>query len=1036
MRNFSTAAGVALEAQNDQPLPRPRRNSTSSIDDLNKSSLDTLQSTVEDLPSQSSSSALSSDNLERSDDVSIKTKSTPPSEAPLSNSSSPGSPTSTYAYEYLIEAKRSGDFAVAAEAVARFRSTAQSPDTQDFNNAIDAIYATRAGENLEVVINLYNDMINRSVQPDDRTYSTLLLCALDRDFELGHIIRGISELLRRQAIMGGGLDVKATMGAQYRMETRSEEHRNNYATALSLFYAARVNAFVLAPRVYLELIRTCARHSNLELSEEIFHFVLNRWKKLQPYYYRYMIQAYGKAGDIVKAEWVFDRYKINGQKGNLAVDQQTLALQKSHILVWNAMIEAYFCCGLPDKAVGVLDQMMNSPAELGFGIKDVPLPASSTYTSILKGFIEAGDIVTAWNWFERLSEQGVEREGSFWPSKQPIRPDGVAINTMLTVLAERGHITELNKLFLAVDHTVLDSQSGPMLVYKVNMAAIEGQVAVPNKLAKEILSFLVTEVFPRTSRLVVKRTMVIRIVLEYVTRGMYQEALASYEYFHGFLLQEIKDNEQSIHSSLDLMMTMQEAFGRIQDSMLETLLARKTLDFTLLLSWMKYGRDLAVEMPRRMQKGALHTYARAKGNDALVEKMTTEDWEQLLMLAVNVESMAYISPALATREFIPVRGYAFEGVLSFLEDMAKHQVKVEDITSSVMNKTIRHFISVYEVDEAVRIFKNLGPAFERALEESDEIRTMAVERKSENAPENVLNNEYTPSLTQSYGDLVIDPAHSKAIDDLLRQNTLRAPVLAAYGLMKNGFDDHRVPSPRAIGRLIQSLGRQGEAEKAREIYAFGQMIVKRLLSDPEIARSNWIVIEDHMIIALVHLGELDAAHTIRLKLLEEGAAPSADAYGTLILNVKDTTDDASNALALYQEARMHNIKPNIYFYNNIISKLAKARKADHALELFHKMKADKVQPSSITYGALIGACSRVGDIESAENLFQEMESQWNFKPRVPPYNTMMQLYTSIKPNRERVLWYFDRMCQAKVKPSAHTYKVMCFCPEDSKFEKG
>jgi pentatricopeptide repeat protein len=312
---------------------------------------------------------------------------------------------------------------------------------------------------------------------------------------------------------------------------------------------------------------------------------------------------------------------------------------------------------------------------------------------------------------------------------------------------------------------------------------------------------------------------------------------------------------------------------------------------------------------------------------------------------------------------------------------------------------------------------------------------MAVEKKLENIPENVLNNEYTQRLMQSYGNLVIDADQSKVLDDLLRHNGLRGQVLAAYAMMKNGFDDRQVPAPKTIGRLIQGLGRQGEAEKAREIYAIGQTIVKGLVSDPESSRSNWFAIEDNMVIALAHLGGLDAAHALRLNMLEQGAAPSADAYGALILHIKDTTDDASNAMTLYQEARQHNVGMNIYLYNNIISKLAKARKADHALELFQRMKADRIQPSSITYGALIGACSRVGDIESAETLFEEMVTQRNFKPRVPPYNTMMQLYTTTKPNREKVLWYYDKMRRAGVNPTAHTYKVMCFVTKLRNLEK-
>ena len=66
----------------------------------------------------------------------------------------------------------------------------------------------------------------------------------------------------------------------------------------------------------------------------------------------------------------------------------------------------------------------------------------------------------------------------------------------------------------------------------------------------------------------------------------------------------------------------------------------------------------------------------------------------------------------------------------------------------------------------------------------------------------------------------------------------------------------------------------------------------------------------------------------------------------------------------------------------------------------------------------------MGDAESAETLFAEMASQPNFKPRVPPFNTMMQFYLQTRPSREKVLQYYHALLAARVPPSAHTYKLL------------
>jgi len=39
----------------------------------------------------------------------------------------------------------------------------------------------------------------------------------------------------------------------------------------------------------------------------------------------------------------------------------------------------------------------------------------------------------------------------------------------------------------------------------------------------------------------------------------------------------------------------------------------------------------------------------------------------------------------------------------------------------------------------------------------------------------------------------------------------------------------------------------------------------------------------------------------------------------------------------------------------------------------------------------------------------------------------MQLYTYTKRNREKVLYYYDSLVSARVRPTAHTYKV-CVAP--------
>jgi pentatricopeptide repeat protein len=197
----------------------------------------------------------------------------------------------------------------------------------------------------------------------------------------------------------------------------------------------------------------------------------------------------------------------------------------------------------------------------------------------------------------------------------------------------------------------------------------------------------------------------------------------------------------------------------------------------------------------------------------------------------------------------------------------------------------------------------------------------------------------------------LDRKLSSIVDSHFGAKATSTP-LAAYSALKQGLDKGVVPDPFVIGRLLQALARMGEEAKVRELYSLAHEIIVTLLP-AERQLPAWIQVEDLMLIAACHLGHLEQAGMHRARIIEQGVAPSADAYATMISSTKDTTDDASVARELWDESQRYGVKPHLYLYNTIISKLSKARKAETALEFFQKMKAEGLRPSSVTYGAVI-----------------------------------------------------------------------------------
>ncbi|KDE09077.1 hypothetical protein MVLG_00795 [Microbotryum lychnidis-dioicae p1A1 Lamole] len=249
----------------------------------------------------------------------------------------------------------------------------------------------------------------------------------------------------------------------------------------------------------------------------------------------------------------------------------------------------------------------------------------------------------------------------------------------------------------------------------------------------------------------------------------------------------------------------------------------------------------------------------------------------------------------------------------------------------------------------------------------------------------------------------------------------------AFKTALQAADQGRYAHPEALGRLLEALGRAGKTEAARQTYILAYASLPALAAQPTDQSMAWSALEDHMIITLAVAGDLEEVGQHRDRLIQAGSAPSADGYAAMILHMQETTNDAAVALTLFEESQRLGVKPNIYLFNTLISKLSRARRAKDALEYFELMKSHGLKPTAITYGAIINACCKTGDDASADYLFQEMIASPNFKPRVPPYNTMIQFYTSTKPDRARALHYYRALLNARVQPTGHTYKLLLDC---------
>lgn len=958
-------------------------------------------------------------------------------------------------YHRLIAARDAKDPALAAEAVAHLRGVSANPLVPEFNAGLEALYQSRrAGEPLTVILETYNDMLSRGLLPNFRTYHLLLKALTDRDYEVDWAIKGIE--MRRKWRSHLGIEDSTDLEDTSRLEKFRSE--TNFASAMSVFQAlVSLNAFDLIDGVTLNnLLRSCAIHDNVDAAIQIWSHIENRPGFLPlSSMFKHLVAVFARAGDVKAAQEIFKDFRKRSFKGEIAWEVQNAG--PAHLAFYNTMIEAYFNCGLPDMAISLLDEMIdtstststplpsheaNTAPIVRFSPTRPPAPGSSTFSTIISGFCRSKDMDSALVWFKRLLQQKFKSGHPFYSTIMPTRPDVIAWRYMIEHLSVNGRVDELNELISTFIEKDLRAQDGIELrhlerhyVQQANLNKVHELIASMTdsfdlatvEKAKGYLDFLLSKkmLIPKSLRDQGKSQAVWEA---YIQLGYPHDALRLLQDFCDGVIASRKDGRFA-HALLPYIASFRDRFNQ----------RFPNPPFTVALSVANYANRFNAPPNVPASIGLLQSYAAAKQQGSVPLTMTLEDWTTLLLNAAEAEVLA---PSTIEAH---VPDYAFQGLLSLLEDFPRDSphITFAEMDADSALKILKAATLVHGHDTVKELASaKLEPSVLSILnsQNSPSIPPPAVSSSSDISDTSASSSPSlqsttatsisSPEAAQAYEAkrYFVDPKLTGLMEETIHKALYRSNLDGVCeALLKMFFDHCRkgvVPSAYVVGKMIGTLGRGGDAVGAKRVYTKMQDVLASMSNQPAEQAETWFLIEDSMIIALAQAGDIDGAHVHRLRILEQGGAPSADAYGGLILGVRDTTDDTSNAMALFQESQMQGVQANQYLFNNIISKLAKARKADQALELFHQMRQAGIQTSSITYGALIGACARVGDVESAETLFSEMIQQPNFKPRVPPYNTMMQLYTTTKPNRERSLHYYNQMLAAGVMPTPYTFKLL------------
>ena len=904
--------------------------------------------------------------------------------------------------------------------VDRLLADGQLPqDASVYEAAIQAVAVNyQSMADISLLTKLFDEMVQRHLSPSAQAYRTLILAHLNHDSAttaIGH--RRVDPQHRRRL---------AKVSSRLRPE-------HNLRGAIRIFQAASKARVEISPEVYVDLLGGCLRHLDEYAALRVFaHLEKEHGSRIPSAAYYHLMQLYLETTNLAAAEETFSELKKAARHGKVSNEPVPVAGNLKRPLgpaaPWNLMIDIYFRANRQMEALTILETMLDSSDP------SIPRPSLSTFHTVITGFCENHDFETALKWFRRLLQETTVAKDPSAPLSTPPRPDAKLWKIVVGALAKVNMLDEINSLYSQwLSTSTRDSPPVVEDIHRVvtwaNIAHLEalqwGQSVASSEIQKKV-DHVVENIVGNPRDWVLTMTsasdIMHGIVKLYGRDGRFAEAakfLQTYVRAH----QEVVGTPQAGTELTRMRYKMLYALAeRVSDATEWILRHQVPPPFTVAKEFVSTTNSLGKGLSAEAADAYLSIYEVSKKNGQNIH-LTVSDAETLIEAGVRV-IYTNNQPTDGQPESHPL--IRFETLLT---DIAGHFQDLSSLSPTAIDGVLRGLQTWYPADSLQAVLEKLGGPWPALWDQpfvQQQVSLIAPAPAPEvisNVPVEDPSRPSTPSSGTAVTTYRFSGPLSQKIDRHLT-NFKAISYIEAYEKFIEGYTDGFYPMVTTLGRLINALGRAREIEKVNFVYEVAQHAITMVETAPgEDPNGPWCQIEDHMIIAFAHAGDLEGAHNHRLRILGSGGAPSADAYGALISCVKDTTDDSANAYTLYRESQIRGVVPNVYLYNTMISKLSRARKADLAMELFSKMKANGFWPSSVSYGAVIGACSRVGDVESAEALFEEMSSQPNFKPRVPPFNTMMQLYTYTKRNREKVLNYYDSMVSAGVRPTAHTYKV-------------
>ncbi|ORZ07822.1 hypothetical protein BCR42DRAFT_148506 [Absidia repens] len=634
--------------------------------------------------------------------------------------------------------------------------------------------------------------------------------------------------------------------------------------------------------------------------------------------------------------------------------------------VYNALVDSHLKCGLLEGAIRVIDTDM-----VRDGVKLTIIP----YNSIIRHYCTLANMEKAHDVVRQLLND---------PDHLP-QPDASTYGPILAAYCHAHNIQGADAVYADLIKTDIAKSYGNLANYAL-LCLSKQQGTKALQVVEDM----------RVVRLEPDPVLACRIISHFIHAGDADQAVTALHVILGVLSPRtlVKGQRILVDTSLQLISIIKDIRQMLQVAHVTTSL------------W--FGG----KMPSSLSKGLVQTYQ----DQGATSKhfFTTSDYCMLFDAAIMLATFSHQN----NQPQAAIHG-ANQPMTLFLTLLNGMQSDRLVPSSSLVSRVTAFWQMKGDITAEATWRAAVDPVSVNSIESQQGVNPSALE-----SADTVSEKTLTCDMERNDSSVTFSSFDISASQDVMK-SVMHGHHNNALNLLDKILAGDKLPHPDSLRDAIALTGKQGHMETALKMYQVCLKAYDSMETGDSNKKHAVYVITNSILIGYAQQGNMARAKVYYDQIKKMGLFPDGNGYASLLLgSAKCATDEASDALTIYDEAKRHHAKPTTFFYNVVISKLAKARKLESALYLFDEMREFKVTPNSITYGAIISACVRAGSETHARRLFGEMLSSPSYQPRVGPFNNMIQFYIRQQPNRDRVLEYFAELRRRHIKPSPHTYKLL------------